>query len=164
MHCTRRGPPSSARTPSLGAARMIDQIPVYLTAAVILLLVASQIFRRDFDPFAPIWLFLASYAQVYVVQAISYRDYALRARGPEVVLWANVRSLWAVLVFLAVYYSGIGKVLARRLPRPPANWSAGLIAGISPVLILWGLVCAGITLNDTAVGEEASILKQFPIF
>ena len=46
---------------------------------------ASGRSRKTFDPFAPHWLFLVGYLHVYVIQAISYHDYALRARGVDLV-------------------------------------------------------------------------------
>ena len=39
------------------------------------------VFRKSFDPFAPHWLFLTGFAQVYVVQAITAREWAIRIRG-----------------------------------------------------------------------------------
>jgi hypothetical protein len=140
-----------------------DQLYVSLTAAVILGLVGVQVFRRGFDPFAPLWLFLAGFAQIYVVQAISYRDYSIRVRGEDLVTRANARVLCSLLWFVAVYYSGLGKVIAARLPRPPAHWSPALVVGVSPFLIAWGLVCAGIALHDGPIGEEETLLRQFPI-
>lgn len=146
-----------------------DQLCVYATASIIAGLILSQIFRRDFDPFAPIWLFLAGFTQVYVVQAISYRDYALRVRGEEITTAANARALWALVWFLAVYYSGIGKFLARRIPKVPAAWSEGLVVGLSPLLLLWGLTCAGLAMkvgfkqgDQVYVSAEANLLLQFP--
>ncbi len=62
------------------------------TGTIIALLIVSQIFRKGFDPFAPVWLFLMGYTQVYVVQAIMYREYALRVRGEEVVTAMNLRA------------------------------------------------------------------------
>src|SRR5262249_23697403 len=103
-------------------------------------------------------------AQIYVVQAISYRDYALRARGIELVTRANARVLGSLLWFLAVYYSGLGRALAARLPRAPARWSPTLVGGMVPPLFLWGLVCSGIALHDGDVGAEEPLLRQFPIF
>src|SRR4051812_1120289 len=100
---------------------------VYGTAAVIVILFVVQVARKTFDPFAPIWMFLLGFAQVYVVQAISYHDYALRARGAELVATANARALWALLWFLAVYYSGVGKILAGFLPKAPTHWSPSLV-------------------------------------
>ncbi len=50
---------------------------VYATAAVAFLYFAVAVARRRFDPFAPVWLFLIGYVQVYVVQAISYHEYAI---------------------------------------------------------------------------------------
>ena len=145
---------------------MPDQMFAYATGAVIVLMVAANVFRREFDPFAPVWLFLAGYAQVYVVQAISYRDYALRARGMDVVLEANSRALWALLWFLAVYFSGLGRILARKLPRAPRVWSPGLVAAASPPMILWGLVCSGVLLagpRDEAISDGEDLMRQFPI-
>lgn len=135
----------------------------YITGAVILLLIGSQVVRKNFDPFAPIWLFLAGYTQVYVIQAISYRDYALRVRGEDLVASADLRALWALLWFLAVYYCGLGKKLAIRLPRVPSYWSSGLVSGISPFMIGWGLICAGVALRTVEASPEQSLLRQFPI-
>lgn len=146
---------------------MPDQMYSYATAAVIVVLILANVFRREFDPFAPVWLFLAGYAQVYVVQAISYRDYALRARGMDVVLEANSRALWALAWFLAFYYCGAGKIFARKLPRAPRQWSPGLVAAISPMMILWGLVCSGILLSgprEESISDGEDLLRQFPMF
>jgi hypothetical protein len=60
---------------------MDDQVYVYATAAVIVGYFAIEVVRKAFDPFAPVWLFLVGYVQVYVIQAMSYHDYALRVRG-----------------------------------------------------------------------------------
>ncbi len=141
----------------------MDLLLPCITGGVILLLIGTQILRKDFDPFAPIWLFLAGYAQVYVVQAISYRDYALRVRGEELVSAANLRALWALLWFLLVYYCGIAKKLAAKLPRAPAFWSPGLVAGITPFMIVWGLICSGVALRSVEVTQEENLLRQFPI-
>src|SRR3954447_26720258 len=103
-----------------GMFPMNDQLLVYTIACVILALIAVQALRRRLDPFAPIWLFLVGFAQVYVVPAISYRDWALRVRGLVLVTAPNARALWALLWFLLVYHSGIGRAVAPRLPRPPA--------------------------------------------
>jgi hypothetical protein len=141
----------------------LDLLLACTTGLVIVGLIVAQMVRREFDPFAPVWLFLAGYAQVYVVQAISYREYALRARGPELVTQANLRALWALLWFLLVYYSGLGRRLASRLPRVPAYWSPGLITGIVPLMILWGLACSGIALTSVETSQEENLLRQFPI-
>jgi hypothetical protein len=133
------------------------------TGAIILVLIASRVARRDFDPFAPIWLFLAGYAQIYVVQAISYRDYAIRVRGEELVTQANLRALWALVWFLLVYHCGIARKIARRLPATPSSWSAGLVVGATPFLVAWGLICAGVALRDLEVAQEENIFRQFPI-
>lgn len=142
-----------------------DQLPVYATAALILGMVLSQLWRRSFDPFAPIWLFLAGYAQLYVIQAISYREWALRARGPELVTSANFRALWALVWFLVVYHSGVGRWLALRMPSVPRNWSVGLITGATPVMVAWGALCAGIYANAAPedLSAEGVLFRQFPI-
>ena len=99
--------------------------------------------RRRFDPFAPVWLFLVGYVQVYVIQALSYHDWAIDVRGKELVTAANFQAFWAVLWFLAVYHLGIGRRIAPSLPRPPRGWPSGLVMLVSPFLVLWGLYCAG---------------------
>jgi hypothetical protein len=140
-----------------------DQLPTFATAALIGLVLLGSMLSRRFDPFAPLWLFLAGFAQVYVVQAISYRDYALRARGAELVTAANTRALWALVWFLFVYHCGIGKALARRLPRVASCWSPGLVVAVSPPLIAWGLICAGVALRSVEVAQEENIFRAFPV-
>lgn len=140
-----------------------DQLFPFATAIVIVGLFLYQFLRGEFDPFAPVWLFLAGYAQVYVVQAISYREYALRARGPDVVFEANFRALWALIWFLLVYHCGVARQLAARLPRVPAYWSPGLVVGLAPPMIVWGLICAGVALRNVEVQQEENLLRQFPI-
>ena len=51
---------------------MDERSYVYATAGVIIAYLLVAVARRTFDPFAPVWLFLVGYVQVYVVQAISY--------------------------------------------------------------------------------------------
>lgn len=143
---------------------MTDQLFVYGTAAVIVVLILSQIFRRSFDPFAPVWLFLTGYGQIYVAQAITCREYGLHARGVEIVTEANARALWALVWFLAVYFCGLGRLISARLPRPPQGWSTPAVVSVSPLLIVWGLICAGVAIRQTGAPEsaEASLLRQFP--
>jgi hypothetical protein len=143
----------------------LDLLLACTTGAVIVALVASQLLRKGFDPFAPVWLFLAGYTQVYVVQAISYREYALRVRGQELVTQANFRALWALVWFLLVYYSGLGKRVAARLPKAPAYWSAGVITTVAPFMFLWGLICSGVALRTATADftQEENLLRQFPI-
>src|SRR5438105_4257973 len=101
---------------------------VYGTAALIVAWVLVGACRKSFDPFAPVWLFLAGYFQVYVIQALVNHEWAVRARGPELVSQANLRALWALAWFLLVYHCGLGKALAARVPRPPASWSVPLVS------------------------------------
>ena len=74
---------------------MDEQSLVLATAGVILVYFLAQVARRAFDPFAPVWLFLVGYAQVYVIQALSYHEWALEVRGKDLVAAANFRALWA---------------------------------------------------------------------
>jgi hypothetical protein len=133
---------------------MTDQLFVYGIAALMIGLFVGQVVSRRFDPFAPVWLFLVGYAQVYIVQPISYRDWALRVRGIDLVTAANGRALWALVVFLLVYHLGIARFLARLLPKPPESWSPGLAAMVSPPLILWGMICGGLLLRGGALSGD----------
>jgi len=140
---------------------------VYATAAVMVLYFVAVLISGRFDPFAPIWLFFVGYVQVYVVQAISYHDWAIQVRGPDVVSNANIRSFWSLIWFIFVYHIGTGNLAARLLPRPPANWSTKLVTVMSPPLIIWGLVCSGMLLrsgpDDTdQLSPEAALLRSFP--
>ena len=145
---------------------MDDLLYVYATAAVIGLYFCVQVATKRFDPFAPVWLFFVGYVQVYIIQAISYHGWALAARGQEAVAAANFRALWALLWFLAVYHLGIGRGVARRLPNPPRNWSTTVVVLISPILIVWGMYCAGVFGGGAASGgpqsAEAALLGSFP--
>jgi hypothetical protein len=141
---------------------------VYATAAVIVGYALIAVARRRFDPFAPVWLFLTGYLQVYVVQALSYHEYAIRARGVELTTLANSRALWAICWFLLVYSLPLGRGVAARLPRAPSTWSTPVLAVMTPILFLWGLAGAFLVSYDPTkqgveVSPEAFILLQFPI-
>jgi hypothetical protein len=134
---------------------------------VILAYFLAQVVARRMDPFAPVWLFLVGYFQIYVIQAIRYHDWAVEVRGTELVEAANWRALWALLWFLAVYHLGVGHRVAAVLPRPPERWSAFWVALLSPGLILWGLFCAGMLIRNGAdatetISAEESLFRSFP--
>lgn len=146
---------------------MDDRLYIFATTALILGYFLSQVLTRKFDPFAPSWLFLVGYVQVYIIQAFSFRDWAIGVRGADLVTAANLRAFWAVVWFLAVYHLGIGRRLAPVLPRPPHGWSPGLVAAISPPLVLWGLLCAGIMIRGGLQGPESmsaeeNLFRSFP--
>ncbi len=139
---------------------------IYATAAVILATLAFGVLRKSFDPFAPHWLFLAGYTQVYVIQALSYHEWALNVRGTELVTAASARALWALLWFLFVYHCGLARLIARFLPRPPQQWSTTVITSIAPVLIVWGFLCAALVFiqgGGEEISAESSLLRSFPI-
>ena len=76
------------------------------------------------------------------------------------------RALWALLWFLLVYYCGPGRILAGLLPRPPSGWSAPVITFISPWLVVWGLICAGLVMgqgDDQPMSAEGALFRAFPI-
>ena len=88
----------------------MDEITyAYGTAAVIIGYFLAQVASRRFDPFAPTWLFLVGYLQIYVVQAITYHAWAVSVRGKDLVASADWRALWAVVWFLIVYHVGPGR-------------------------------------------------------
>ncbi len=124
---------------------------VYGTASLIVGTFLVQLLRRKFDPFEPIWLFFVGYLQVYVIQAISYHDWAVRSRGVELVTEANFRAFWALSLFLGVYFLGPARLFARILPRPPTRWSTAPIKLFCPLLIIWGLFCAGVVASVDGV-------------
>ena len=146
---------------------MDEQQYVYATAAIIVAYLVVNVLTRRFDPFAPVWLFLVGYIQVYIIQAISYHDWAIAARGKDLVTAANFRAFWALGWFLTVYHLGIGRRLAPVLPQPPRGWSPPLIAVLSPPLIVWGLFCAGLTIRGgdhaaETMSAEESLFRSFP--
>ena len=140
---------------------------VYGTASLIVGTFVLQVLRRKFDPFAPVWLFFVGYTQVYVIQAISYHDWAIRARGVELVTEANFRAFWALALFLGVYFLGPVKALSGLLPRPPTRWSATPVLLWSPVLIVWGAFCAMLVVrlsqNGEAASPEEALVLAFPM-
>ncbi len=123
---------------------------------------------RKLDPFAPVWLFLFGYIHIYVIQALSYHDWALDVRGKDLVDAANWRALWALLWFLFVYELPLSRFTSARLPRPPEGWPPRVVAAISPPLILWGLLCAGMLLGDAVafdtsrLSPEEALFRSFP--
>jgi hypothetical protein len=140
---------------------------VYCTASLMIGLFLYQVIMRKFDPFAPIWLFFVGYLQVYIVQAISYHEWAVEIRGEELVGEANFRSFWALGLYLSVYFLVPGRLLAKLMPRPPEGWSLGLINAVCPVLVLWGLFCSGVLLagsgDSSGASPEVSLLSSFPM-
>jgi hypothetical protein len=89
---------------------------VMMTGTVIGVYFLAHVIGRKFDPFAPVWLFLVGYAQPYIIQAVSYHEWAIGARGKELVAATNFRALWALMWFLAVYQMGIGGSSRRSYP------------------------------------------------
>jgi hypothetical protein len=147
---------------------MDDRLFVYATAAVIFCYLAASIIRKAFDPFAPVWMFVLGYFQIYVVQATTYREYALRVRGVEITTLANSRALWAICWFLLIYSLPIGRVVARKLPKAPSSWSRGLLVPVVPLLAAWGLIGALFLAQDidkpiTEVSQETFLFLQFPM-
>ncbi len=144
---------------------MDDRYYIYGTAATIAAYFLWQVLSRRFDPFAPTWLYFVGYVQVYIIQAHSYHDWGVGIRGAEVVETANARALWALLWFLAVYHLGPARMLARRLPEAPRTWPTLPVAAASPVLIVWGLFCAGVFgggIAEDGISAEGVLLLSFP--
>ena len=141
---------------------------VFATGGAIVLYFLAQVISRRFDPFAPVWLFLVGYVQVYIIQALSYHEWAVVARGNDLVAAANFRAFWALVWFLLVYQLGIGPSLAAALPRPPRGWSSNLITFLSPQLIAWGLFCAGLVIfggtqvDYSSISGEEALFRSFP--
>ena len=140
---------------------------VYATAGLMILYLLFQVCTRSFDPFAPVWLFLVGYLQVYVVQALNFHEWAVDVRGKDLVSSANFRSFWALLWFLLIYQIGFGRKAASILPGPPRGWSPLLVGVLCPPLVLWGLFCANMFVSgdaptaETFSGEEA-LFRSFP--
>jgi hypothetical protein len=146
---------------------MDERAFVMALAGVMLVYFLSRVFTRTFDPFAPVWLFLVGYIQVYIIQALSYHDWAIAARGKDLVTAAGFRALWSLVWFLAVYHLGICRRIAPVLPKPPRGWSPTLVTVLSPPLILWGLFCAGVVIRGGAqaadsISAEESLFRSFP--
>ena len=144
---------------------------MYATAGGRLLISSPRWSRGKFDPFAPVWLFLVGYIQVYVIQAISYHDWAVGARGKELVAAANLRAFWA-LALVSGRLSPAGSAEADRprccRPRRGAgrrHWSGC----ISPPLIVWGLFCAGLAvfggaqIDSATISGEETLLSFVPV-
>jgi hypothetical protein len=145
---------------------MDEKSYVYAIVAVMALYFLAHLVARRFDPFAPVWLFFVGYAQVYVIQALSYHDWAIDVRGVELVTAANFRAFWALVWFLLVYHMPIGRRIAPVMPRPPRAWPPMLVAGLSPPLVAWGLLCAGVVIRggsqDETISPEAALFHSFP--
>ncbi len=146
---------------------MEDLFAIYATGALIVAYFLAQVVRRRFDPFAPIWLFLVGYLQIYVIQGVRYHEWGVSVRGKDLVSAANLRALWAVAWLLFVYHAGLGRRIATLLPRPPKTWSPSWVAILSPPLILWGLFCAGMLIRGggdavESATSEGSIFSSFP--
>lgn len=143
-----------------------DQLYVILTGLLMVAYFLVCVMRKRFDPFAPVWMFMVGYVQVYFIQALSYREWAIEIRGEELVAAANFRALWGLMLFLCVYHLGPGRMFARLIPRPPDRWSAGAVAAVCPPLILWGMICAGVMIrggmDSDSMSAEESLFRSFP--
>ena len=121
---------------------------------------------RRFDPFAPIWLFLVGYIQIYVVQAINYHAWAVSARGKDLVAAADWRALWALALVPLVYHLGPGRGIAPVLPRPPRRWSPRPGRADRPAAGPVGPVSApGVVIRsgaDEVASAERSLFRSFP--
>ena len=141
---------------------------IYATAGLMVLYFLHQVVTRRFDPFAPVWLFLVGYLQVYVIQALSFHEWAVEVRGKDLVAAANFRSFWALLWFLLVYQLGPARIAARVLPSPPRRWSPLLPGVICPPLIIWGLFCANMFVSgrrsrrSRTYSSEEALFRSFP--
>ena len=119
---------------------MSDQVYVYATVAVMAAFFAWQVLSKRFDPFAPVWMFLVGYVQVYVIQAITLREWAIGVRGLDLVTAANFRAFWALVWFLvALFHEPRPADRRLRLPTPPAVWSGSVVTMLAPGLSLFGL-------------------------
>ncbi len=142
---------------------------VYATLTVMIVYFLIHAISRRVDPYSPVWLFLCGYLQVYVVQALSYHEWAITIRGTDVVTSANERALWALLLFLGVYHCGVPRLAAACLPTPPSRWKLNWVFVVVPPLLIWGLFCAvmvirGGSVNGTdEISAEESLLRGFPV-
>lgn len=137
----------------------------YATAGVMILYLLAHVATKRFDPFAPVWLFFVGYGQIYVIQALSYHDWAVGVRGVELVTAANRHALLGLLWFLFVYHAGFGKLVAPKLPSPPRGWSSLGVTCLSPLLIAWGLFCSGMVGSSSQaapVSAEEALFRSFP--
>jgi len=137
---------------------------IYAIVGVMALYFVVQVATKRFDPFAPVWLFFVGYAQIYVIQALSYHDWAIGVRGEELVTAANFRAFWALLWFLFVYHVGAGRLVARGLPSPPRQWSTLAVCSLAPVLFVWGMYCTSLMGAPTTatISKEDALLRSFP--
>ncbi len=141
---------------------------VYATAGLVFGVFALHVLTKRFDPFAPLWLFLVGYFHLYVIQAVSYHDWAVQVRGADLVEAANFRALWALAWFLAIYHCGVDRLLVRLVPEPPRAWSTTPVYVLAPILVVWGVICAGLVFRAGAVDEssltaEEALLRAFPV-
>ena len=140
---------------------------IYATAGLMVLYFLHQVVSRKFDPFAPVWLFLVGYLQVYVIQAFNFHDWAVEIRGKDLVTAANFRSFWALLWFLLVYQFGPARIVARIAPRPPMNWSTTLAHCNLPSAhclgaLLRNMLAEGDAPNLESFSSEEALFRSFP--
>ncbi len=144
---------------------MSDQMWVLAILGLMFGVFAWQVVSKRFDPFAPVWMFMVGYVQIYVIQAITLRDWAIGVRGLDLVTAANFRAFWALAWYLIVFYTGLGRPISYCFPRPPQAWSSSIIMFMGPVLSVFGLFCATMVMNwgtDITYSPEAALLMSFP--
>ena len=147
---------------------MTDQEYVYATLAVMVAAFLWQVLTKRFDPFAPVWLFLVGLRpglrdpgdHAPRVGAGRPRDRPGRRRptsgrsGRSSGSWRSTTSGPARLVAGGPAAAAGGVV------------DAAVVAGLSPLLIVWGLFCA---LAGDRAGDDRgpsrprqSLLRSFP--
>jgi hypothetical protein len=61
-----------------------------------------------------------------------------------------------------VYHSGLGLLASKIVPAPPRGWSMTPVALLAPILVVWGLICAGVVLRSSGGDEtEVSLFRSF---
>ena len=147
---------------------MDEQVLVIATPGSLLVYFLSHVFTRKFDPFAPVWLFLLGYAQVYVDSGAFLSR--MGSGGPGQGSGDGGELPGTVgdrLVPGRLPVRGRPVRSRRALPRPPGNWSPTVAAMLSPLLVVWGLFCAGVMIKGgiqaaEATSAEESLLRSFP--
>ena len=144
---------------------MDDLYPVFATAAVILVYFLFKAVNGSFDPFAPMWLFFVGYIHVYVVQALTYHEWAVGVRGKELVWAANLPALWALVWFLSFTICRSAGCWPRALPAAARDWSPRLVATISPPLLSGAFsarACWSARQSNEPTSNEVSLVAAFP--
>ncbi|HOX39844.1 MAG TPA: hypothetical protein PL033_17815 [Candidatus Brocadiia bacterium] len=130
-------------------------LAIFALAVTIGLIALLRFRQTNFEIFDALLLYLVAYFMIYCVQMYSVRDFVtMRFGGSGFVLFGIFIAWAALLIFTMGYFSKLSSKLALRVPRPPANWTPGMLCPVGVFLALLGFAGMAIFIRQSGGMEE----------